>query len=342
VRSGLARGEPDRIRTLRDFAGKIKNRLSRSFALPSFTDSIGMSAPWVAIQRNPTSGTGLQRSELLHLVSHLRRLGIRPRLYSQRQRLEERLKNAEERRQLVCLVAAGGDGTVGDLANRFPDLPLAVLPLGTENLLAGHLGIPSDGRFVAEMIAAGGRRAIDVGLINGRRFLLMVTAGFDADIVHRAHARRKGHIRKWNYLQPIWESLRSYRYPKLRVSAEGGDLPGDQPLSGRLIVVANLPAYAMGLPLAMSADGADGLLDLRVFRRRSAFQMLRYLYKVLLRQHETLADVVSGRAQRVGITCDTPVPIQCDGDPAGFTPAEVTILPGALTLIVPKSSLVTG
>jgi diacylglycerol kinase (ATP) len=301
-----------------------------------------MSAPWVAIQRNPTSGTGLQRSELLHLVSHLRRLGIRPRLYSQRQRLEARLQNAEERRQLVCLVAAGGDGTVGDLANRFPDLPLAVLPLGTENLLAGHLGIPSDGRFVAEMIAAGCRRVIDVGVINGRRFLLMVTAGFDADIVHRAHARRTGHIRKWNYLQPIWESLRSYRYPKLRVSAEGGDLPGDQLLSGRLIVVANLPAYAMGLPLAMNADGADGLLDLRVFRRRSAFQMLRYLYKVLLRQHETLADVFSGRAKRVTITCDTPVPIQCDGDPAGFTPAEVTILPGALTLIVPKSSLVTG
>jgi diacylglycerol kinase (ATP) len=301
-----------------------------------------MPAPWVAIQRNPTSGTGLQRAELLHLVSNLRRLGIRPRLYSRRERLQARLEIAGEREALVCLVAAGGDGTVGDLTNRFPDLPLAVLPLGTENLLAGHLGIPSDGKFVAEMIAAGCQRAVDVGVINGRRFLLMVTAGFDADVVHRAHARRTGHIRKWNYLQPIWESLRSYRYPKLRVSAEGGDLPGGRPLSARLVVVANLPAYAMGLPLAMSAEGADGLLDLRLFHRRSAFQMLRYLYKVLLRQHETLADVVSGRAKQVRITCDTPAPIQCDGDPAGFTPAEVTVLPRALTLIVPKSRLVTG
>jgi diacylglycerol kinase family enzyme len=295
-----------------------------------------MSLPWVAIQRNPTSGAGLQRAELLHLVSHLRRLGIRPRLYSRRERLSARLQNPDERRQLVCLVAAGGDGTVGDLVNRFPDLPVAVLPQGTENLLARDLGIPSDGRFVAEMIAAGCTRTVDVGVINGRRFLLMVTAGVDADIVHRAHARRTGHIRKWNYLQPIWESLRSYRYPKLRISAEGGDLPIGKPLSARLAVIANLPAYAMGLPLAMGADGSDGLLDLRLFRRRSAFQMLRYLYKVLLRQHETLADVVSGRATRVQITCDTPVPIQCDGDPAGFTPAEITILRGALTLIVPR------
>jgi diacylglycerol kinase (ATP) len=295
-----------------------------------------MSAPWVAIQRNPTSGAGLQRAELLHLVSHLRRLGIRPRLYSRRERLQARLDIAEERQNLVCLVAAGGDGTVGDLVNRFAGLPLAVLPLGTENLLAGYLGIPSDGRFVAEMIAAGCSRSIDVGVVNGRRFLLMVTAGFDADIVHRVQARRRGHITKWNYLQPILESLRSYRYPKLRVSAEGGDLPLGQPVSGRLVAVANLPAYAMGLPLAASAEAGDGLLDLRVFRRRSAFQMLRYLYKVALRQHEGLADVVSGRATQVRITCETPVPIQCDGDPAGFTPAEISILPGALTLIVPK------
>ncbi|HEV3301182.1 MAG TPA: diacylglycerol kinase family protein [Planctomycetaceae bacterium] len=295
-----------------------------------------MSAPWVAIQRNPTSGAGLQRAELLHLVTHLRRLGIRPRLYSQRERLRQRLEIANERQSLVCLVAAGGDGTVGDLVNRFPDLPVAVLPLGTENLLAGYLKIPGNGRFVAEMIAAGCCRTIDVGVVNGRRFLLMVTAGIDADIVHKMQARRRGHIRKWNYLQPILDTLRSYRYPKLRISAEGGDLSVDQPLSGRLVVVANLPAYAMGLPLAASAEGSDGLFDLRVFRRRSAFQMFRYLYKVLLRQHETLADVVSGRARQVRITCDTPVPIQCDGDPAGFTPAEISILPGALKLIVPN------
>jgi diacylglycerol kinase (ATP) len=294
-----------------------------------------MSAPWVAIQRNLTSGAGLQRAELLHLVSHLRRLGIRPRLYSRRERLQARLDIAHERQSLACIVAAGGDGTVGDVVNRFPGLPVAVLPLGTENLLAGYLGIPSNGRFVAEMIAAGATRPIDVGVVNGRRFLLMVTAGFDADIVHRVQARRRGHITKWNYLQPILESLRSYRYPKLRVSAEGGDLSTKEPLSGRLVVVANLPAYAMKLPLAASAEGTDGLLDLRVFRRRSAFQMVRYLYKVLLRQHETLADVVSGRARQVHITCDTPAPLQCDGDPAGFTPAEISILPGALTLIVP-------
>src|ERR1700684_2684450 len=119
-----------------------------------------MSRPWVAVQRNPSSGDGLKRAEILALCSELRRYGIRPHLFSRRDRLAERLDRPDGRNGLVCLVAAGGDGTVSDLINRFPDVPLAILPLGTENLLARHLGIPCDGRAVAEMIAQGSTRRI--------------------------------------------------------------------------------------------------------------------------------------------------------------------------------------
>src|SRR5579872_4313992 len=160
-----------------------------------------MPRPWVAIQRNPTSGDGAKRGELFALCTRLRELGIRPHLFSSRERLNARINRPGGREDLICIVAAGGDGTVADLNNRFPDLSLTVLPLGTENLLARYFGIPCDGRFVAELIAAGHRWPIDVGVINGRRFMAMVSAGFDAEIVHRTHARRQGHIRKWNYLQ---------------------------------------------------------------------------------------------------------------------------------------------
>jgi diacylglycerol kinase family enzyme len=102
-----------------------------------------------------------------------------------------------------------------------------------------------------------------------------------------------------------------------------------------LVVVANLPEYALGLPIAGSAADGDGLLDLRLFERPSAFQMLRYLYNVALRRHEKLADVRVARVRSVRIESRVPVPLQCDGDPAGFTPAEISVLPGALTLFVP-------
>jgi diacylglycerol kinase family enzyme len=112
-------------------------------------------------------------------------------------------------------------------------------------------------------------------------------------------------------------------------------VPVTRRLSGRLAVVANLPEYALGLALAANAVGDDGLLDLRLFRRPSTFQMLRYFYKVLLRQHEELSDVYVGRIRRMRIDCKVPVPIQSDGDPAGWTPAEISVLPRGLTLFVP-------
>jgi diacylglycerol kinase family enzyme len=293
---------------------------------------------WVAIQRNPTSGNGRKRSELLAFCQQLRRNGIRPRIFSRREALANRINRSGGRDGLVCLVAAGGDGTVRDLANRFPDVPLAILPLGTENLLAKYLGVPCDGRFVAQMIADDCRKPLDVGLLNGRRFLLMASAGFDADIVHRTHARRTGHIRKWNYLQPILQTLRSYGYPELRLHVTSGESLVEQTLVGHLAVLANLPVYAMGLPIAKDAVGHDGLLDLRLFERPEAFQMARYLYNVARTQHEALPDVRIGRIRRVRIDSDVPAPIQCDGDPAGWTPADVFVLPGALTLIVPEGS----
>jgi diacylglycerol kinase family enzyme len=103
-------------------------------------------------------------------------------------------------------------------------------------------------------------------------------------------------------------------------------------------MVANLPEYALGLPIAGDAAGDDGLLDLRIFKRGSAFQMIRYLYNVALRRHEQLADVRVARVRTVRIESKVPVPVQCDGDPAGFTPAEISVLPGALTVLVPQAA----
>lgn len=70
--------------------------------------------------------------------------------------------------------------------------------------------------------------------------------------------------------------------------------------------------------------------------------MIRYLYNVAIRRHETLADVGVARVRSVRIESRLPVPLQCDGDPAGFTPAEISVLPGALTLFVPQPAHSAG
>ncbi len=290
-----------------------------------------MNRPWVAIQRNPTSGTGTRRGILLELLRELKRRGIAPRMFANRERMQARLADPQAREHLVCVVAAGGDGTVGDVINRYPGLPLATLPLGTENLLANYLGIEPSGTQVAELIASGLRRKLDLGQLNDRRFTLMASCGFDAAVVHQTHANRRGNIRKWHYLPPIWNSIRKYDHPPLRVFVN----EESEPRIARLVMAVNLPAYALGIPFAPQATGEDGQLDLCLFERGSTFQMARYLGHVIAGQHQTLSDVTCLKASRVRIEADVAVPWQMDGDPAGFSPVTLEVLPKALEVFAP-------
>lgn len=287
--------------------------------------------PWVAIQRNPKSGSGGARRELLELVRCLRKSGLRARIFSKRERLAAALADPVRRQSLHCIVAAGGDGTFRDLINRYPGVRLALFPLGTENLVARLLKVPRNGRIAAEIILANHVTTFDVGKFGDRRFAVMASVGFDADIMHRAHSRRTGHISRWSYLQPISESLRRYSYPAIRVFIN----QNEQPLTCRQAFLVNFPAYALGLNMAHEATGNDGFFDLRLLERGTAFQMWRYFFNLVCGRLEKLPDVKSVRATKVRWESDVPVPIQVDGDPAGWTPAEFEIIPAAVEILVP-------
>jgi diacylglycerol kinase family enzyme len=255
---------------------------------------------------------------------------MRVRLFRDRLRLQRVLEDPLVRQRLRGIVAAGGDGTVCDVFNRFPGIPIAILPCGTENLLARYLELPTTGRGIAETILAGRLRNLDLCIAGERRFALMASAGFDADIVHRTAAARVGHVTRVAYLRQLWHAWRKFSHPRLEVRVD--DDP--DPVCGRLAILTNLPKYALGLQFAPAARGDDGQADLTVFQRGSAFQMLRYLYKVATVAHEELEDVRIRRGSRFRIGSDIPVPVQMDGDPAGWTPVEIQVLPGALQVFV--------
>lgn len=294
-----------------------------------------MPQPWVAIQRNPSSGSGKRAGLVIDLVRALKSLGFQPRLYSRREEFDAAVNDPARRGSLVAAVAAGGDGTVLDLVNRHPDLPICILPLGTENLLAKAFQIPRCGQTVAEIIAAGHRQRIDAGWINGRRFLIMASAGFDAEVVHRVHAARGGgHVKHMTYIRPILQALWNFRPPVLHVTIDG------QPAvhAGELVVVANLRSYALNLGLVPTASGTDGVLDARVFRTRSLWEMAVQFTRILTGQHEQTPQVIRLRGTKLRIESDAPVPIQVDGDPAGMTPVDIHIEPLAVEFIVPSTA----
>ena len=180
--------------------------------------------------------------------------------------------------ELRCVVACGGDGTAAIVRNHTPlDVPLLLVPLGTENLL---------GRYVSQSAAAGRsprrrsneacRRfpwtwAAAAGTATGRHyFLTMISAGFDAEVVRRLHERRRGNITRLSYVQPTLAAIRSYEYPEMQLYCH--DDAGDrlEPLRCRWVFGFNLPLYARGWQVAPEAVGTDGLLDVCTFRTRFA------------------------------------------------------------------------
>lgn len=286
--------------------------------------------------------------------------GYRVEQYTDIPQLVENIDAASRAGQLRCVVAAGGDGTVAMVTNNTPPgTPIAILPLGTENLLAKYLQVPigAPGPFqLANWIDDGVAVRMDAGLANGRLFLVMVSCGFDAEVVRRVHTQRTGHIRHYTYARPIFDVIRSYRFPELRlyctaadpsealvgsarsVSArplercEPEDLPDEQ--RARWAFVFNLPRYAAGLNFAPKACGTDGLIDVCTFRQGSVLHGLRYLAGVAAGRHQEWPDCRVTRTARLRIECDEPVPYQCDGDPGGFLPIDIEALPERVTLVV--------
>ena len=200
--------------------------------------------------RNSGMGGGLRLVN--RLARALRRVGLS----------EQIAWTPEERAALVsrsagdprcrCLVAVGGDGTVADLLNEQPSVPLTVLPAGTENLVAQHFGLRRDPDELAKTIASGIPVRVDVGLVAGRRFLLMAGFGFDGDVVSRHHqgrVSRSGSIRPTHRIAYVWPVLRSsfsYRFPPITVRIV--DPGAEEVLTGTTVFVFNAPRYALGLP----------------------------------------------------------------------------------------------
>ena len=234
-----------------------------------------------------------------------------------------------------CVIAAGGDGTAELASSIAGDTPLTVFPIGTENLLAKHFGIVQDPYTVAETVARGRLTSIDIGLANSRPFLLMLSCGFDAEVVRRLDEYRDGNINHLSYAKPILESIRNYQYPPLKLSYWTDETERPSQLTAYWAFVFNVPTYAGGLGICSDASPNDGLLDIVTFQGSSFWHGLYHLSAVVLRQHQNLSEFDSFRAKKIRIESEAEVPYQVDGDPGGFLPVDVEVAARQLHLVIP-------
>jgi diacylglycerol kinase (ATP) len=298
---------------------------------------------WVGIAANAGSGMGAGRRRVNQLVQELGQRGLETRVSWTVQERAAMVAASFQDPDCRCLVAAGGDGTVGALVNERPNVPITVLPAGTENLFARHFGLGRNPARLAAVIAAGRIARIDLGLTGTRRFTLMAGIGFDADVVTRHHAVRMNGssvarpTHRAAYLESVIRSTLKYRFAPLTVTI--ADAGREESLVGTSVFLFNLPRYALGLPFAPKAQQDDGCLDLVVFREAGSLRALYYLWLVIRGLHLDRPGVFHRKVHRVTVSAAETVPIQLDGDPGGFVLADAgwsaEVLPSAIEVLVP-------
>jgi diacylglycerol kinase (ATP) len=237
------------------------------------------------------------------------------------------------------VIVAGGDGTINEAAEGLihSAVPLAILPAGTANVLAMEAGIGSNLERAAERLdtlqplrIAVGHIACESGRVS-RHFLSMAGAGLDAQIVYRVNAGLKSRTGKFAYWLAGW-SLLGRSLPQLRARSSGGLRECSFALLSR---VRN---YGGDFQIAPTVTLRDNCLEAVLFEGRSSVRYVKYFVGMLLHRLSRMKGVTVLRTPCMTLEAPHPGPIyvQIDGELAGRLPAEVRIVPDALTLLLPS------
>ena len=247
---------------------------------------------------------------------------------------EEEARRAARSGKYDLLVAAGGDGTYNQVINGISgtDMPLALMPLGTSNVLMRSLKFPLNPVEAARVIVEGQLKKWDLGQINGRYFAIMTSFGLDAYATEHTNLKLKRIIGKYAYIWSAVRNLTSYRPYPMSLTLDG------HPTSYRPIFVnvANAPLYGGEYRLTPNARMDDGQLDVFIFDSRNIYRLLYFALRVILKFPLNLPEISIHRARRVEITAPGRVPYQVDGDTMGNLPAQISIHPRAIRIITPK------
>ena len=172
----------------------------------------------VLILHNAKAGARDTHNDVKRLAELLRRQRFEVEIFTDLDLVAQRAGALVDDGLLRALVGVGGDGTAAELVNRTKDgTTLALYPTGNENLLARYFRFQAIPELLADTIAHGSLIRLDAGKANDRIFLLMASCGVDAEVVQRVHDLRTGHVRSRNYFKPLWDIMRTFKYPELRV-----------------------------------------------------------------------------------------------------------------------------
>ena len=284
---------------------------------------------------NAHSGGGQYRRDLPLILAALRGLGYQ---VEERETTgvgdAKRLAREAVAQGLDLVCAIGGDGTVNEAINGLAggQVPLAIVPTGTVNVLAMELGIPLDPPDAVRLLEVGTMSWIDLGLAGDRYFGLMAGVGMDAAVVASLSPVMKKAFKEAAFAVQGFANYLTREEPLIRVTT------AERTVEGYFAVFGNSSNYGGGFGITPLADMRDGLLDVCVLKDKSFLSTIWYWTAALINAHIKHPKVEYFRteaAEIVTVEDGKEVLVQTDGEVAGKLPLTCRVVPRSLRVVVP-------
>jgi len=233
------------------------------------------------------------------------------------------------------VIAVGGDGTFNEVINGIANTgtAMAIVPMGTTNVLAKELSVPEDVAGATDLALRGRVHLVSLGMVSciswsshvTRYFCLMAGIGFDGEAVYGVNESLKRHSGKGAYILSGLKTLMNYSPGDLKFTING------TAYAGYSAIVGNASKYGGNFKITPDAMLSDPHLDVVIMHGKRRSDILRYIYGIFRGRHLRLKDITYMKCESVRV--EGIARIQLDGDYLGTTPATITVVPEALKLI---------
>ena len=230
------------------------------------------------------------------------------------------------------VVAAGGDGTINEVVNGIdPNTPLAIIPMGTANIVAIEAGISNNSKAICAAINQGKTKRAYVSTINNKKFILMAGIGYDAQVVTNINPKLKKIFGKLIFALEGFKQF--FKLKEFTITIK----TNNQTYNANWVLITNAKHYAGSHSITTSTNIFDEHLVCYIFPDLNKLNFLYYLFLILLFGDLSKSDkIITVRSSSFEITSSTATPVQCDGELFGQLPALIKNNRECVNLLIPN------
>lgn len=239
-----------------------------------------------------------------------------------------------------ALAVYGGDGTLMEAASGLigSEIPLIILPGGSANVMAMELGIPTDLKEACALISQVPLtlKAIDAGQFDKRYFITGMSFGFGADLVKGADRESKNEFGIFSYFRSAAAALMKTRRAVYHLKIDGQE----HNVRGLTCIIANTGNIGFSnISFDKHIDVSDGFLDVVVVRKAN-LSLFKLMAVTLLKRErpDNLKLVEHWQGKDIRVSSSPKQTVQCDGEVLEKSSFHITVIPGAINVLVPKEN----